>query len=99
MTDALGTNYGLMPPDNSIDQKPDLRDAAIVQNQKEVPLQTYFNKAYKDALSNHRLGDQPADDSVAKLHVPISLIAYAKSGDAHTRVGIYRDEMHFPPAC
>ena len=62
---------------------------------KEVPLQTYFNKAYKDALSKHKLGDQPADDSVAKLHVPISLIAYAKSGDAHTRVGIYEDEMHF----
>lgn len=62
---------------------------------KEIPLQTYFNKAYKEALSKHQLGDQPADDSTSKLHVPISLIAYAKSGDAHTRVGIYQDEMHF----
>ena len=62
---------------------------------KEIPLQTYFNKAYQDALSKHKLGDQPADDSVTKLHVPISLIAYAKTGDAHTRVGIYEDEMHF----
>lgn len=62
---------------------------------KEIPLQTYFNKAYRDALSKHKLGDQPEDDSVTKLHVPISLIAYAKSGDAHTRVGVYEDEMHF----
>jgi len=62
---------------------------------KEIPLETYFKRAYKDVLSKHKLGDQPVDDSVGKLHVPISLIAYALSGDAHTRVGIYEDEMHF----
>ena len=62
---------------------------------KEIPLQSYFNKAYKEALSKHKLGDQPADDSTGKLHVPITLIAFGKSGDVHTRVGIYQDEMHF----
>jgi hypothetical protein len=67
----------------------------LAKIRKEIPLQTYFNKAYENALSKHKLGDQPADDSVTKLHVPISLIAYASSGQAHTRVGIYQDEMHF----
>jgi len=60
-----------------------------------IPLQTYLNRAYKDALLKHQLGDQPADDSIGKLHVPITLIAHAKSGNAHTRAGIYQDEMHF----
>ncbi len=67
----------------------------LSQIRKEIPLQSYFTRAYKDALAKHKLGDQPADDSANKLHVPMSLIAYAKSGDAHTRVGIYEDEMHF----
>ena len=62
---------------------------------KPIPLQTYFNRAYKEALLKHQLGDQPADDSTNKLHVPITLIAHAKSGTAHTYVGIYHDEMHF----
>ncbi len=62
---------------------------------KDIPLQTYFNRAYIELLSKHKLGDQPADDSVSKLHVPMTLIAYANSGDAHTRVCIYQDEMHF----
>src|SRR5262245_13711654 len=62
---------------------------------KEIPLATYFKKAYQEALTKNKLGDQPADDSVDKLHVPISLIAFASSGDKHTRVGIYEDEMHF----
>src|SRR5262249_40352761 len=62
---------------------------------KPIPLQTYFNRAYKEALLKHQLGDQPSDDSNSKLHVPITLIAHAKSGSAHTRVGIYQDEMHF----
>jgi hypothetical protein len=63
---------------------------------KDIPLQTYFNRAYKDALLKHQLGDQPADDSTAKLHVPMTLIAYDKSGlQVHSRAGIYQDEMHF----
>jgi len=66
------------------------------QIKKDIPLQTYFNRAYKDALSKHQLGDQPADDSTAKLHVPMTLIAYDTSGrQVHSRAGIYQDEMHF----
>jgi hypothetical protein len=66
------------------------------QIKKDIPLQTYFNRAYKDALTKHQLGDQPADDSTDKLHVPMTLIAYDKSGrNVHSRVGIYQDEMHF----
>jgi hypothetical protein len=67
----------------------------LTQITQDIPLQTYFKRAYKDALSKHQLGDQPADDSTDKLHVPITLIAYAKSGDVHSKVGIYQDEMHF----
>ena len=67
----------------------------LVQIKKDIPLLTYFKRAYQDALSKHQLGDQPDDDSTEKLHVPITLIAYAKSGDVHTKVGIYEDEMHF----
>jgi hypothetical protein len=66
------------------------------QIKKDIPLQTYFNRAYKEALSKHQLGDQPADDSTAKLHVPMTLIAYDESGrKVHSRAGIYQDEMHF----
>jgi hypothetical protein len=71
------------------------RAAQLYPIKKIVPLQTYFDRAYKDALAKHQLGDQPADDSTDKLHVPITLIAYAKSGDVHSKVGIYEDEMHF----
>ena len=63
--------------------------------QKLKPLQAYFNKAYKDALLAHKLGAQPADDSDAKLHVPISIIARADKGTTHTVVGVHQDEMHF----
>jgi hypothetical protein len=66
------------------------------QIKKDIPLQTYFNRAYKEALSKRQLGDQPADDSTAKLHVPMTLIAYDESGHkVHSRAGIYQDEMHF----
>lgn len=58
-------------------------------------LQAYFNKAYKDALLASKLGAQPADDSDAKLHVPISIIAHAGQGAAHTIFGVHHDEMHF----
>lgn len=62
---------------------------------KDVTLQMYFDKAYKEALAAHKLGAQPADDSDAKLHVPISIIAHADKGTTHTVVGVYQDEMHF----
>lgn len=58
-------------------------------------LQAYFNKAYKEALVANKLGAQPADDSDAKLHVPISIIAHAGTGTTHTIVGVHQDEMHF----
>ena len=68
---------------------------ALPQIVKPIPLQAYFNQAYKEARSKHKLGDQPADDSTDKLHVPMTLIAYGESGDVHSRAGIYQDEMHF----
>jgi hypothetical protein len=58
-------------------------------------LQQYLSKAYNDALSANKLGTQPADDSAANLHVPISLFAHAKSGSQHQYAGIHDDEMHF----
>lgn len=58
-------------------------------------LQKYLSKAYKDALLANNLGTQPADDSAANLHVPISLSALAKSGNQHLYAGVHDDEMHF----
>ncbi|HUR98971.1 MAG TPA: hypothetical protein VMZ26_12965, partial [Pyrinomonadaceae bacterium] len=52
-----------------------------------IPLQAYFNKFYKRAVADHKLGLQPADDSTAKLHVPISIIAHAETGTSHLTAG------------
>ncbi len=58
-------------------------------------LQQYLNKAYAEALGTHELGAQPANDSTASLHVPISLYAHVRSGGNHFYAGIHDDEMHF----
>lgn len=58
-------------------------------------LQQYLNKAYTEALVAHELGVQPADDSAANLHVPISLYAHVRSGGSHFYAGIHDEEMHF----
>lgn len=58
-------------------------------------LQQYLNKAYTEALVAHELGTQPANDSTASLHVPISLYAHVRSGGNHFYAGIHDDEMHF----
>jgi hypothetical protein len=58
-------------------------------------LQEYLAKAYAEALAAHKLGTQPADDSTAKLHVPISMFAHVRTGSGHFYAGIHDDEMHF----
>jgi hypothetical protein len=58
-------------------------------------LQKYLDKAYADALAAGKFGTQPADDSTAKLHVPISLFAHVKTGDNHFYAGVHDDEVHF----
>ena len=58
-------------------------------------LQQYLNKAYAEALVAHELGAQPADDSTASLHVPISMYAHVRSGGSHFYAGMHDDDMHF----
>ncbi len=58
-------------------------------------LQKYLEKAYAEAIGAGKLGTQPADDSVAKLHVPISLFAHVRTGSGHHYAGIHDDEVHF----
>jgi hypothetical protein len=67
----------------------------LVDIRQPITLQTYFNKAYKEALVAKRLGDQPPDDLTKKLHVPISIIAHADTGNGHQSAGAHQDEMHF----
>lgn len=57
-------------------------------------LQQYLSKAYSKALVANELGAQPADDSTANLHVPISLYAHVRSGGNHFYAGIHDNEMH-----
>ena len=59
------------------------------------PLQQYLENAYGQAVGAGKLGAQPADDSIAKLHVPISLFAHVRSGDNHYYAGVHDGEMHF----
>jgi hypothetical protein len=67
----------------------------IPQIKPVTTLQKYLEKAYKDVLVANKLGAQPADDSEANLHVPISLFAHAKTGTQHQYAGIHDDEIHF----
>lgn len=58
-------------------------------------LQPYLDKYYAEALAAHALGTQPANDSAAKLHVPISIVAHVLSGTGHFYAGVHDDEVHF----
>ena len=58
-------------------------------------LQEYLSKAYGDALTAHELGLQPADDSTAKLHVPISIFLHVNGNGPPHYAGIHHDEVHF----
>lgn len=58
-------------------------------------LQEYLDKAYAEALALHKLGTQPAGDSAANLHVPVSLFAHVRTGSGHFYAGVHSDEMHF----
>lgn len=68
---------------------------SIPQIKPLISLQKYLEKEYKNALLAHELGTQPADDSTASRHVPISLIAHAKSGTTHQHADIHEKEVHF----
>lgn len=59
------------------------------------PLQPYLDKYYKVALVAKKLGDQPADDSLAKLHVPVAMLAHVATASGHHFAGVHADEMHF----
>jgi hypothetical protein len=59
------------------------------------PLQPYLEKYYQAALAAKKLGDQPADDSVAKLHVPVAMLAHVATASGHHFAGVHADEMHF----
>jgi hypothetical protein len=58
-------------------------------------LQDYLAKHYATALAAKDLGTQPADDSVTKLHVAISIYAHKSGGGDPFYAGIHHDEMHF----
>lgn len=58
-------------------------------------LQEYLDKAYAEALAAHKLGAQPANDSAANLHVPVSMFAHVRTGSGHFYAGKHDDEMHF----
>src|SRR6266511_1869902 len=57
-------------------------------------LKDYLDKAYAETVAAGKFGEQPPGDTLAKLHVPISLLAHVKSG-THHYAGIHDDEMHF----
>lgn len=59
------------------------------------PLQAYLDKYYKAALVAKKLGAQPADDSVAALHVPVAMLAHVATASGHHFAGVHADEMHF----
>jgi hypothetical protein len=69
-------------------------NAAAIPDKTITTLQKYLEKAYSEALVAHKMGSQPADDSTAKLHVPISIFAHVNSG-SHHYAGIHHDEVHF----
>ena len=58
-------------------------------------LQPYLDKYYAQALASHDLGAQPAGDTAANLHVPVSIFAHVLSGSGHFYAGVHDDEMHF----